>query len=178
MIVYFPLTLSVRNITGYLTTAKWYFYGHRKGGLVPLLLRGDSPLSISQRCGFMRNTTEYKLCVLLSVTYLAQWLRILQGKVICKVTCKVTLKAGNVRKSLEKENQAWLSWHKRNHFWSELFCDLSLATMLILEQVSIMNNLKATEEWRNKQLLSGKKSNHSKNNVSWQDSQFCFHGKD
>ena len=38
--------------------------------------------------------------------------------------------------------------------------------MLILEQVSIINNLKATEKCRNKQLFSGKKSNHSKNNMS------------
>ena len=33
---------------------------------------------------------------------------------------------------LEKEDQTWLSWHKRSHFGPKLFCDLSLVTMLDL----------------------------------------------
>ena len=66
------------------------------------------------------------------------------------------------RGSLEKRNQAWLSWHKR----PKPFCDLSLATVLALEQVSVINNLKVTKECRNKGLLSGKRSNNSKDNKS------------
>ena len=36
-------------------------------------------------------------------------------------------------------------------FWSKPFCGLSLATMLALEQVSIINNLKGTKECRNRE---------------------------
>ena len=54
------------------------------------------------------------------------------------------------RGSPEKEKQARLSWQKRSHFWPKLFCDLSLATMLALEQVSVTNDLKGTKECRNK----------------------------
>ena len=59
------------------------------------------------------------------------------------------------RESPEKENQGWLSWHKRSRFWPELFCDLNLVTMLAFGQVSWIKYLKGTEECNNKWLLSG-----------------------
>ena len=37
--------------------------------------------------------------------------------------------------------------------------------MLALEQVSVINDLKGTKECRNKGLLSGKRSNNSKDNI-------------
>ena len=69
-------------------------------------------------------------------------------------------------RSLEKKNHARLSWHKRSHFWQKPVCDLSLATMLVLEQVSVFNNLKRTKECRNKCLLPGRRSNNCKDDVS------------
>ena len=36
--------------------------------------------------------------------------------------------------------------HKRSHFWPKSFCDLSLATVLALEQVSVITYLKGSEE--------------------------------
>ena len=47
------------------------------------------------------------------------------------------------------------------HFWPKPFCDLSLATVLVLEQVSVISDLKVTKLCKNK-LLSGKRSNNSK----------------
>lgn len=38
--------------------------------------------------------------------------------------------------------------------------------MLVLGQVSVVNDLKGTKEGRNKQLLGGKKSNNSKDYIS------------
>ena len=61
----------------------------------------------------------------------------------------------------EKESKAWLSWQKRSHFWPKPFCDFILATTLALEQVSVINDLKETEAYRNKPLL-GKRSNNTK----------------
>ena len=34
-------------------------------------------------------------------------------------------------------------------FWSKTFCDLSLATMLALQQVSVINDLKGGKDCRN-----------------------------
>ena len=48
--------------------------------------------------------------------------------------------------------------------------------MLVLEQVSVINNFKGTKECRNNELLPGKRSNNSKDNISLVDSQFCFDG--
>ena len=39
---------------------------------------------------------------------------------------------------------------RKSHLWPKSFCDLSLATMLTLEQVSIINNLQGTKECKNK----------------------------
>ena len=39
-----------------------------------------------------------------------------------------------------------------SHFWPKSFCDLSLATTLALEQVSVINDLKEIKECRNKRL--------------------------
>ena len=64
--------------------------------------------------------------------------------------------------SPEKENQAWLSLHKRSHFWPKAFCDLSLATMLALELVSVVKDIEGIKESRNEGLLSGKSKNNSK----------------
>ena len=33
-------------------------------------------------------------------------------------------------------------------FWSKTFCDLSLATMLVLKQVSVINDLKGRKDCR------------------------------
>ena len=66
--------------------------------------------------------------------------------------------------------------HNWSHFQLKLFCDLSLSTMLVVEQVSVINNFKGTEECRNNELLPGKRSNNSKDNISPVDSQFCFNG--
>ena len=41
------------------------------------------------------------------------------------------------------------------------FWDLSLATVFVLEQVSIINELKETKECRDERLLSDKRSNNS-----------------
>lgn len=43
---------------------------------------------------------------------------------------------------------------------------ICLAIVLALEQVSVIKDLKRTKECRKKALLSGKKSNNSKNNIS------------
>ena len=66
------------------------------------------------------------------------------------------------RKSLERENHAWLSWHfGLSHSviqpWSQC---LSL-------NKSLMNDLKGKKECRNNWLLSGKRSNKSKDNKSF-----------
>lgn len=66
----------------------------------------------------------------------------------------------------EKENQAWLSLHKRSHFWPMPFRDLSLATMLALELVSVIKDIEGTKECRDKGLLSGKRSNKRKDAAS------------
>ena len=42
----------------------------------------------------------------------------------------------------EKGNQAQLSWHKISHFWPKPFWNLSLATVLALEQFSVINGPK------------------------------------
>ena len=62
--------------------------------------------------------------------------------------------------------------HITSHFWLKPFCELSLSTMLFLEQVSVINSFKGKEECRNNELLSGKRSNNSKYNISPVDSQF------
>lgn len=54
----------------------------------------------------------------------------------------------------------------RRHFWLKPFCDLILTAILVLKQVSVIKDLKGTKECSNKALLSGKKSNNSKDNVS------------
>ena len=48
------------------------------------------------------------------------------------------------RESLEKENQALFSGHKRRLFWPKSFQDLSLA-ILAFEQMSVINGLKGSE---------------------------------
>ena len=45
------------------------------------------------------------------------------------------------RESPEKE-PGMISGHKRRHFWLNPFCDLNLATMLALKQVSVINDLR------------------------------------
>ena len=60
----------------------------------------------------------------------------------------------------KKNSMAFLT--KEKPFWPKPFRDLSLATMLVLEQVSIMMALK---EQKN-ELLSGKRNNNSKENES------------
>ena len=67
--------------------------------------------------------------------------------------------------SPEKENETWLSWHKKNHFWAKPFCDLSLTTVLALEQFSVTNYLKGAKEYKDKWLPSGRRSD-SKDSVS------------
>lgn len=42
---------------------------------------------------------------------------------------------------------------------------LSLATMLVHEPASVTTDLKGIEEWRNKGLLQGKRSDNSKDDV-------------
>ena len=59
-----------------------------------------------------------------------------------------------------KQEKQHLSWHKRSHF------DLSLGTMLVLEWSSVISDLKGIKECRNTQLLSGRRSNSSKDNLS------------
>ena len=46
----------------------------------------------------------------------------------------------------KKKESGMVFWHKRSHIWPKLFCDGSLATMLALEQVLIINDLKGTKE--------------------------------
>ena len=64
---------------------------------------------------------------------------------------------------LTKEKPFW-----PKPFQPKPFRDLSLATMLVLKQVSVINDLKATKECRHKWPSSGKRK----------DTQFCFSGKD
>ena len=40
---------------------------------------------------------------------------------------------------------------REKSFWPKAFCDLSLATMFALEQVSVINDLKGTKECRNRE---------------------------
>ena len=54
------------------------------------------------------------------------------------------------RESPEKE-PGIISWHKRRQFWLTPFCDLDLATMLVPEQVSVVNDFKGSEEVQQKQ---------------------------
>ena len=42
----------------------------------------------------------------------------------------------------------------RDWFWPKPFCDLSLVTVLALELVSIINDLKRTKEFRNREKAS------------------------
>ena len=53
------------------------------------------------------------------------------------------------RESPEKE-PGIISWHKRRQFWLTPFCDLNLATMLVPEQVSVVNDFKGSEEVQEK----------------------------
>ena len=73
----------------------------------------------------------------------------------------------------EEENQAWLSWHKRNHFWLNPFSILSLATRLAFEQFSRLTvlkikHLKGTNNYcRAKEFAIAKIISYSRSVAQW-----------
>ena len=68
---------------------------------------------------------------------------------------------------LEKETQARFSWYKKSHCGLRpFFCGLSPGHNPCSWIVSVISDLKGTKECRDKQLLSGERSNNSKDNVS------------
>ena len=56
----------------------------------------------------------------------------------------------------------------RSHFWTKPFCDLSLATKLALEQVSVISDLKGSEG------IQEQKKKSVNNSYQWQNSPSSF----
>ena len=62
------------------------------------------------------------------------------------------------RGSWEKKNQAWLSWQERSRFLAYAILGSKPGQMLVLKQVSVINDLKETKECRNKWQTNGCKA--------------------
>ena len=64
------------------------------------------------------------------------------------------------------ERASFFTKEKSFFYLSYSIFDLSLGTMLVLEWSLVISDLKGIKEFRNTQLLSGRKSNNSKDNLS------------
>ena len=64
------------------------------------------------------------------------------------------------------ERASFFTKEKSFFYLSYSIFDLSLGTMLVLEWSLVISDLKGIKEFRNTQLLSGRKSNSSKDNLS------------